>query len=183
MALRVAALATRTGGLGRRPWLWLPVWRATLIGPALTARPVPGRSASRRGFVRIHIVNPSHFSFGTGFITPRWMYVLAAATPSKWLAVGTGGMVILVGEDLAAERILEVRTWDASVGLTVSLLKVCWSRKAVSQEEKDRYVVEGKFLFGPYVVSEKRVVSVAELTSEAIEKDRGNPGIEHEVGR
>ena len=99
------------------------------------------------------------------------------------LAVGTGGMVILVGEDLAAERILEVRTWDASVGLTVSLLEVCWSRKAVSQEEKDRYVVEGKFLFRPYVVSEKRVVSVAELTSEAIEKDRGNPGIEREVDR
>ncbi|MCH2399179.1 MAG: B12-binding domain-containing radical SAM protein [Pirellulales bacterium] len=35
-------------------------------------------------FVRIHIVNPSHFSFGTAFITPRWMFVLAAATPSKW---------------------------------------------------------------------------------------------------
>ena len=34
--------------------------------------------------MQIHIVNPSHFSFGTGFITPRWMYVLAAATPSKW---------------------------------------------------------------------------------------------------
>ena len=34
--------------------------------------------------MRVHIVNPSHFSFGTGFITPRWMYVLAAATPAKW---------------------------------------------------------------------------------------------------
>ena len=34
--------------------------------------------------MRIHIVNPSHFSFGTGFITPRWMYVLAAATPARW---------------------------------------------------------------------------------------------------
>jgi radical SAM superfamily enzyme YgiQ (UPF0313 family) len=34
--------------------------------------------------VRVHIVNPSHFSFGTGFITPRWMFVLAAATPAKW---------------------------------------------------------------------------------------------------
>jgi len=34
--------------------------------------------------LRVHIVNPSHFSYGTGFITPRWMYVLAAATPAKW---------------------------------------------------------------------------------------------------
>ena len=34
--------------------------------------------------MRVHIVNPSHFSYGTGFITPRWMFVLAAATPAKW---------------------------------------------------------------------------------------------------
>jgi hypothetical protein len=34
--------------------------------------------------MKVHIVNPSHFSFGTGFITPRWMFVLAAATPAKW---------------------------------------------------------------------------------------------------
>jgi radical SAM superfamily enzyme YgiQ (UPF0313 family) len=31
--------------------------------------------------VRIHLVNPSHVSFGVGVITPRWLYVLAAATP------------------------------------------------------------------------------------------------------
>ena len=29
----------------------------------------------------IHLVNPSHVSFGVGVITPRWLYVLAAATP------------------------------------------------------------------------------------------------------
>ena len=34
--------------------------------------------------MRVYIVNPSHFSFGTGFITPRWLYVLAASTPAKW---------------------------------------------------------------------------------------------------
>jgi radical SAM superfamily enzyme YgiQ (UPF0313 family) len=34
--------------------------------------------------LRVHIVNPSHFSFGTAFITPRWMFVLAASTPAKW---------------------------------------------------------------------------------------------------
>jgi radical SAM superfamily enzyme YgiQ (UPF0313 family) len=29
----------------------------------------------------VHLVNPSHLSFGVGVITPRWLYVLAAATP------------------------------------------------------------------------------------------------------
>jgi radical SAM superfamily enzyme YgiQ (UPF0313 family) len=31
--------------------------------------------------VRVHLVNPSDVSFGTAVITPRWQYVLAAATP------------------------------------------------------------------------------------------------------
>ena len=30
----------------------------------------------------VHLVNPSHLSFGIGVITPRWLFVLAAATPS-----------------------------------------------------------------------------------------------------
>ena len=34
--------------------------------------------------MRVHIVNPSHFSFGVTMITPRWLYVLAAATPERW---------------------------------------------------------------------------------------------------
>ena len=33
--------------------------------------------------MRIHLVNPSDVSFGTAVITPRWLYVLAAATP-EW---------------------------------------------------------------------------------------------------
>jgi radical SAM superfamily enzyme YgiQ (UPF0313 family) len=31
--------------------------------------------------LRVHLVNPSHVSFGVGVITPRWLFVLAAATP------------------------------------------------------------------------------------------------------
>ena len=31
--------------------------------------------------MRVHLVNPSDMSFGTAVITPRWLYVLAAATP------------------------------------------------------------------------------------------------------
>src|SRR6266567_4038044 len=32
----------------------------------------------------IHLVNPSDTSFGTAVITPRWLYVLAAATPKSF---------------------------------------------------------------------------------------------------
>src|SRR5579862_7106269 len=34
--------------------------------------------------MRIHLINPSDTSFGIGVITPRWLYVLAAATPSGY---------------------------------------------------------------------------------------------------
>jgi radical SAM superfamily enzyme YgiQ (UPF0313 family) len=33
--------------------------------------------------VRVHLVNPSDHSFGTAVITPRWLFVLAAATPPQ----------------------------------------------------------------------------------------------------
>lgn len=34
--------------------------------------------------MRVFLVNPSHVSFGTAVITPRWLYVLAAATPRQY---------------------------------------------------------------------------------------------------
>ena len=37
--------------------------------------------------MRVHLVNPSDISFGTAVITPRWLYVLASATPK---AFGSG---------------------------------------------------------------------------------------------
>ena len=33
--------------------------------------------------MRVHLINPSDVSFGTAVITPRWLYVLAAATPAR----------------------------------------------------------------------------------------------------
>jgi Radical SAM superfamily len=33
---------------------------------------------------RVHLVNPSTQSFGVAVITPRWLYVLAAATGERW---------------------------------------------------------------------------------------------------
>src|ERR1700742_5029582 len=46
----------------------------------------------------VHLVNPSDNSFGTAVITPRWLFVLAAATPQS------AGDPILVDESL--ERIV-----------------------------------------------------------------------------
>ena len=34
--------------------------------------------------MRVHLVNPSHLAFGVAVITPRWLYVLAAATPASY---------------------------------------------------------------------------------------------------
>lgn len=44
--------------------------------------------------MKVHLINPSHVSFGTAVITPRWLYVLAAATPASF------GDPILVDETL-----------------------------------------------------------------------------------
>jgi len=33
---------------------------------------------------RVHLINPSDISFGVAVITPRWLYVLAAATGNRW---------------------------------------------------------------------------------------------------
>ena len=33
---------------------------------------------------RVHLINPSHVSFGVAVITPRWLFVLAAATGTEW---------------------------------------------------------------------------------------------------
>ncbi len=34
--------------------------------------------------MRAHLINPSDVAFGVGVITPRWLYVLAAATPPQY---------------------------------------------------------------------------------------------------
>src|SRR5580765_3503195 len=43
---------------------------------------------------RVHLLNPSHVSFGVAVITPRWLYVLAAATGTEW------GDPVIVDESL-----------------------------------------------------------------------------------
>ncbi|MGH7565656.1 MAG: B12-binding domain-containing radical SAM protein, partial [Gemmatimonadota bacterium] len=44
--------------------------------------------------MRVHLINPNHLSYGVGVITPRWLYVLAAATPRSF------GDPVIVDESL-----------------------------------------------------------------------------------
>jgi radical SAM superfamily enzyme YgiQ (UPF0313 family) len=62
--------------------------------------------------VRVHLVNPSDLSFGTAVITPRWLYVLAAATPERY------GTPIIVDETLEPFDVETVRTGDV-VGIGI----------------------------------------------------------------
>jgi radical SAM superfamily enzyme YgiQ (UPF0313 family) len=54
----------------------------------------------------LYLVNPSHVSFGVGVITPRWLYVLASATPSSF------GKPVLVDETLELFDFSLVRAGD-----------------------------------------------------------------------
>ncbi len=58
-------------------------WRSSLnsVDAATRAGPSPRVVA---GATTVHLVNPSHLSFGVGVITPRWLFVLASATPASY---------------------------------------------------------------------------------------------------
>ncbi len=60
----------------------------------------------------VHLVNPSDNSFGTAVITPRWLFVLAAATPSSM------GDPILVDESLEQLDPETIKAGDV-VGISV----------------------------------------------------------------
>src|SRR5438874_2096073 len=62
--------------------------------------------------MRVHLINPSEASFGTAVITPRWLYVLAAATPEAF------GDPYLVDETLAAVDPAQVQAGDV-VGIGI----------------------------------------------------------------
>jgi tRNA A37 methylthiotransferase MiaB len=60
----------------------------------------------------IHLVNPSHVSFGIGVITPRWLYVLAAATPESY------GPPTIVDETLEQIDLATIKAGDV-VGIGI----------------------------------------------------------------
>jgi radical SAM superfamily enzyme YgiQ (UPF0313 family) len=60
----------------------------------------------------VHLVNPSDISFGTAVITPRWLYVIAAATPADF------GEPIIVDETLEPVDFARVQPGDV-VGIGI----------------------------------------------------------------
>src|SRR5512142_1526389 len=62
--------------------------------------------------MKVHLVNPSDVSFGTAVITPRWLYVIAAATPKSF------GDPVLVDETLERIDPLMIQQGDA-VGISI----------------------------------------------------------------
>ena len=87
--------------------------------------------------MRVHLVNPSDVSFGIGVITPRWLYVLAAATPRKY---GDPVIVDETLEQIVPERIepgdvvgIGIHTANVFRGLEVGRLA----------RERGAYVVYG----------------------------------------
>src|SRR5580692_10129235 len=65
--------------------------------------------------MRVHLVNPSDVSFGTAVITPRWLYVLASATPKAF------GDAIICDETLELLNPLNVTPGDV-VGIGIHTL-------------------------------------------------------------
>ncbi len=67
--------------------------------------------------MRVHLVNPSDISFGIGVITPRWLYVLAAATPREY------GDPVITDETLELLDISKVQPGDI-VGIGIHTANV-----------------------------------------------------------
>ncbi|MDA2932835.1 B12-binding domain-containing radical SAM protein [Acidobacteria bacterium AH-259-D05] len=65
--------------------------------------------------MRVRLVNPSDVSFGVGVITPRWLYVLAAATPPAM------GDPVLVDETLEPMDFTQIQPGDI-VGIGIHTL-------------------------------------------------------------
>ena len=62
--------------------------------------------------MRVYLVNPNHLSFGVGVITPRWLYVIAAATPR------TFGDPVVIDESLEQIDSAQIQAGDV-VGIGI----------------------------------------------------------------
>jgi len=58
-------------------------WHSSLSSSDAVTRVRPSPQVVA-GDTTVHLVNPSHISFGVGVITPRWLFVLASATPASY---------------------------------------------------------------------------------------------------
>src|SRR4051794_32733104 len=87
--------------------------------------------------MKIHLVNPSDVSFGTAVITPRWLYVLAAATPREF------GDPIITDETLDPIDLNRIESGDV-VGIGIHTSNALRGYQ-LGREARDRgaYVVFG----------------------------------------
>jgi radical SAM superfamily enzyme YgiQ (UPF0313 family) len=87
--------------------------------------------------MRVFLVNPSDVAFGTAVITPRWLFVLAAATPKRF------GDPVLVDETLAQINMDDVQPGDV-VGIGVHTANVLRGTEVGRMaREKGAWVVYG----------------------------------------
>jgi radical SAM superfamily enzyme YgiQ (UPF0313 family) len=87
--------------------------------------------------MRVHLINPSEVSFGTAVITPRWLYVLAAATPTSF------GDPWLVDETLAEVDSARIQAGDV-VGIGIHTANALRGYKIGRiARERGAYVVFG----------------------------------------
>ena len=87
--------------------------------------------------MRVHLINPSDVSFGTAVITPRWLYVLAAATPKVF------GDPFLIDETLDAADLDLIQPGDV-VGIGIHTANALRGY-TIGKQARDRgaYVVFG----------------------------------------
>ena len=136
--------------------------------------------------MRVHLVNPSDVSFGTAVITPRWLYVLAAATPAAY------GTPHLVDETLDRFDEQQVEAGDV-VGIGIHTANALRGY-AIAQQVRSRggYVVFGGIhatLFPEEVRERGAAHSVVSGDGDRIWPDvladcqRGTPAPQYDGGR
>jgi len=87
--------------------------------------------------MRVHLINPSQMAFGVAVITPRWLYVLAAATPREW------GDPVLCDETLEPFDAQQLEPGDI-VGIGIHTLNALRGYEVGRQaRERGAYVVFG----------------------------------------
>jgi radical SAM superfamily enzyme YgiQ (UPF0313 family) len=87
--------------------------------------------------MRIHLINPSDVAFGAAVITPRWLYVLAAATPTRL------GDPQVIDETLEQIDINSVSPGDV-IGIGIHTLNALRGYEVgLAARERGAYVVYG----------------------------------------
>ena len=80
---------------------------------------------------RVHLINPSHVSFGVGVITPRWLYVLAISTPTSF------GDPVICDETLEPPELTTIKPGD-SVGIRIHTEMRCADTKSGVRPRRTR---------------------------------------------